>query len=85
MKLDIIEEGLLRTSETKTKVRVEYSHIVKGKMIVSEFEDERIGYYPNRLIAKELLRKSLSPTILRVNRNSYNDIHYYELKEINHG
>lgn len=83
MKLDIVENGVLRTSETKTKVRAEYSHIVKGKMIVSEFEDERIGYYPNRLIAKELLRKALSPTILRVKRYTYNDIHYYELKEIN--
>lgn len=84
MKLDIVEEGLLRTSETKTKVRVEYSHIVKGKMVVSEFEDERIGYYPNSLIAKTLLREALSPNILRVKRYSYNDIHYYELKEISH-
>lgn len=84
MKLDITEEGLLRTSETKTKVRVEYSHIVKGKMIVSEFEDERIGYYPNTLIAKTLLRTALSPSILRVKRDSFNDIHYYELKEITH-
>lgn len=84
MKLDIVEEDLLRTSETKTRVRVEYSHIVKGKMVVSEFEDERVGYYPNSLIAKTLLRKSLSPSILRVKRFSYNDIHYYELKEINH-
>ena len=84
MKLDITEEGLLRTSETKTKVRVEYSHIVKGKMVVSEFEDERVGYYPNRLIAKTLLKEALSPNILRVNRYSYSDIHYYELKEISH-
>ena len=84
MKLDIVEEGLLRTSETKTKVRVEYSHIVKGKMVVSEFEDERIGYYPNNLIAKTLLRESLQPIILRVKRYSYNDIRYYELKEIKH-
>lgn len=84
MKLDIVKDGVLRTSETKTKVHVEYSHIVKGKMVVSEFEDERIGYYPNRLIARELLRKSLSPNILRVKRDSYSDIHYYELKEIKH-
>ena len=84
MKLDIVEEGLLRTSETKTKVRVEYSHIVKGKMVVSEFEDERIGYYPNRLIAKTLLREVLNPNILRVKRYSYNENHYYELKEISH-
>ena len=84
MKLDIVEGGVLRTSETKTKVRVEYSHIVKGKMVVSEFEDERIGYYPNRLIVRQLLRKSLSPSILRVKRDSYSDIHYYELKEIKH-
>lgn len=84
MKLDIVEEDLLRTSETKTRVRVEYSHIVKGKMVVSEFEDERVGYYPNSLIAKTLLRESLSPNILRVKRSSYSDIHYYELKEINH-
>lgn len=84
MKLDIVEEGLLRTSETKTRVRVEYSHIVKGKMVVSEFEDERIGYYPNNLIAKTLLMESLQPTILRVKRYSYNDIRYYELKEIKH-
>lgn len=83
MKLDIVEDGVLRTSETKTKVRVEYSHIVKGKMIVSEFEDERIGYYPNRLISRELLRKALSPNILRVKRETFSDIHYYELKEIN--
>lgn len=83
MKLDIVE-GLLRTSETKTRVRVEYSHIVKGKMVVSEFEDERIAYYPNRLIAKTLLRKALSPNILRVKRYSCNDVHYYELKEITH-
>lgn len=84
MKLDIVEDGVLRTSETKTKVSVEYSHIVKGKMVVSEFEDERIGYYPNRLIVRQLLRKSLSPSILRVKRDSYSDIHYYELKEIKH-
>lgn len=84
MKLDIVEDGVLRTTETKTKVCAEYSHIVKGKMVVSEFEDERIGYYPNRLIARELLRKSLSPNILRVKRYTSSDIHYYELKEIKH-
>lgn len=84
MKLDIIEEGLLRTSETKTRIRVEYSHIVNGKMVVSEFEDERIGYYPNNLIAKTLLRKSIRPNILRVKRYGCNDIHYYKLEEITH-
>ena len=82
MKLDIVEEGLLRTSETRTKVRVEYSHIVNGNMVVSEFEDEKVGYYSNRLIAKTLLKEAINPSILRVKRHCYKDIHYYYLKEV---